>query len=91
MMRFYAGGSHTPSNLFVYDLESKKKQQISDVLNDEIEPAHLVRAEVVRFTSFDGLEIPAIYYKPHQASADKPVPALVWVHGGPGGAIAPGI
>ena len=24
-------------------------------------------------------------YRPHSASADNPVPALVWVHGGPGG------
>jgi len=31
------------------------------------------------------LDIPAIYYKPQQASAGNKVPALVWVHGGPGG------
>ncbi|MDG1573420.1 S9 family peptidase [Robiginitalea sp. M366] len=85
MMRFFAGGSHTPSNLYVYDLESGEMNQLSDVLNPEITPEHLVRASVVRFPSFDGLEIPAIYYRPHQASADHPVPALVWVHGGPGG------
>ncbi len=84
-MRFYAGGSHTPSNLFVYDLETKKQTKLTDVLNDEIQAQDLVTAEVIRFKSFDGLEIPAIYYKPHQASADSKVPALVWVHGGPGG------
>ncbi|WP_088341986.1 S9 family peptidase [Robiginitalea sediminis] len=84
-MRFFAGGSHTPSNLYVYDLESKEMTQLSDVLNPEINPAHLVKASVVRFPSFDGVEIPAIYYRPHQASAENPAPALVWVHGGPGG------
>jgi len=84
-MRFYAGGSNTPSNLFVYDLETKQQNQITNVLNREIKGEHLVTAEVVRFNSFDGLEIPAIYYKPHQASAENKVPALVWVHGGPGG------
>jgi dipeptidyl aminopeptidase/acylaminoacyl peptidase len=46
---------------------------------------HLVAGEVVRYKSFDDLEIPGILYKPHGASADNPVPALVWVHGGPGG------
>ncbi|MBT8221794.1 MAG: alpha/beta fold hydrolase [Eudoraea sp.] len=85
MMRFYAGGSHTPSNLYVYDLQSEDLTKLTDVLNPEITPEHLVTAEVVRFASFDGLEIPAIYYKPHQASEDNKVPALVWVHGGPGG------
>ena len=35
--------------------------------------------------SFDGIEIPAILYKPHSAKKGAKVPALVWVHGGPGG------
>ena len=29
--------------------------------------------------------MPGILYKPREASAESPVPALVWVHGGPGG------
>ena len=84
-MRFFAGDSNSPSNLYVLDLESGEVQQLSDVLNPEITQEHLVKAEVVRFASFDGLEIPAIYYLPHQASEENPAPALVWVHGGPGG------
>jgi len=55
------------------------------VLNDDIDISHLVNAKVIRYKSFDGLEVPAIYYLPHQASVDHKVPALVWVHGGPGG------
>ncbi|WP_343485939.1 alpha/beta fold hydrolase [Allomuricauda sp. d1] len=85
LMRFYAGGSHTPSNLYVYNLENKEQRKLTDVLNPEIQPQDLVTAEVIRYNSFDGVEIPAIYYKPHQASEENPAPALVWVHGGPGG------
>jgi dipeptidyl aminopeptidase/acylaminoacyl peptidase len=85
LMRFYAGGSNSPSNLYVYNLETGQVTQLSDVLNPEIAAADLVKAEVIRYASFDGLEIPAIYYRPHQASETEPVPALVWVHGGPGG------
>ena len=85
MMRFYAGGSNTPSNLYVYDLKTKKQTQLTDVLNKEINPNDLVKAKVIRYPSFDGVTIPAIYYLPHQASEDTKVPALVWVHGGPGG------
>ena len=84
-MRFFAGDSNSPSNLYVLDLESGEVHQLSDVLNPEIAQEHLVKAQVVRFPSFDGLEIPAIYYLPHQASEANPAPALVWVHGGPGG------
>ncbi len=54
-------------------------------LHPGIKYEDLVEAEVVRFESLDGLEIPAIYYKPHGTSADHKVPALVWGHGGPGG------
>lgn len=85
LMRFYAGGSHTPSNLYVYNLESKAQTKLTNVLNDQIQGQDMVNAQVIRYKSFDGLEIPAIYYRPHQASAETKVPALVWVHGGPGG------
>lgn len=79
------GGSNTPTNSYSYNLNSKEKVKLTDVLNKEINPNDLVSAEVVRYKSFDGLEIPAIYYQPKQASVDNKVPALVWVHGGPGG------
>lgn len=85
MMRMYVGGSNSPSNLFTYNLDSKEQKQLTNVLNEDIDIAHLVNAKAIRFKSFDGLEIPAIYYLPHQASAENKVPALVWVHGGPGG------
>lgn len=79
------GGSHTPTNLYTYDLETGDTVKLTDVLNKEIEQEDLVTAEVIRYDSFDGVEIPAIYYKPHNATVDNKVPALVWVHGGPGG------
>jgi dipeptidyl aminopeptidase/acylaminoacyl peptidase len=79
------GGSHTPTNLYSYNLETKEHTKLTDVLNDEINPEDLVAAEIIRYPSFDGLDIPSVYYKPHNASANNPAPALVWVHGGPGG------
>jgi dipeptidyl aminopeptidase/acylaminoacyl peptidase len=84
-MRMYIGGSNAPSDLYTYNLESKEQYKLTNVLNDEIDVADLVTAKVIRFKSFDGLEIPAIYYLPHQASVKNKVPAMVWVHGGPGG------
>lgn len=84
-MRMYVGGSNTPSDLYTYNFETKEKHQITNVLNDEIHAEDLVTAKVIRYKSFDGLEIPAIYYLPHQSSEDSKVPAMVWVHGGPGG------
>lgn len=84
-MRMYVGGSNTPSDLYTYNIESKKQHKLTNVLNDTIDVEDLVTAEVIRFKSFDGVEIPAIYYLPHQATEADKVPAMVWVHGGPGG------
>lgn len=79
------GSSTSPNNLYVYNLESKQLKRLTSTLNKTIDENDLVKAQVVRFKSFDGKEIPAIYYKPLQAGKDNKVGALVWVHGGPGG------
>lgn len=79
------GSSQLPTNTYSYTIATGEYHKLTDVLNEEINPDDLVKAEVVRFKSFDGLEIPAVYYQPKQASANNKVPALVWVHGGPGG------
>lgn len=85
LMTFWVGTSRTPSDLYVYDFDTREVKQLTSSLNPEIDVEDLVDGEVVRYKSFDELEIPAILYKPHQASADSLSPALVWVHGGPGG------
>lgn len=85
MMRLSVGTSKAPTNIYVYNFETGDLKKLTNTLNSEINPEDLASAEVVRFKSFDGLEIPAIYYKPLTATASHKVPALVWVHGGPGG------
>ncbi|HMK02857.1 MAG TPA: prolyl oligopeptidase family serine peptidase [Ferruginibacter sp.] len=84
-MLLTVGSSRSPNNLYSYNFETKALKQLTQTLNKEVDPNDLVSAEVVRFKSFDGKEIPAIYYKPLTASKDKKVPALLWIHGGPGG------
>jgi len=84
-MAFYATSDTAPPNLFVMDLGSGAISQLTDTLNPAIDQRWLVDAEVVRYRSFDEEEIPSVLYRPKFASHDHPVPALVWVHGGPGG------
>lgn len=84
-MAFLVTASTAPANVHWVDIESGEHRQLTEALNPELDPRDLVEAEVVRFESFDGLTIPGIMYRPHNASAETPVPALVWVHGGPGG------
>jgi dipeptidyl aminopeptidase/acylaminoacyl peptidase len=84
-MAFYHDGARSPANLYVYDFATQKPLKLTESLNPEINAADLVDSRVVRFKSFDGMEIPAILYQPHGATAQAKVPAIVRVHGGPGG------
>ncbi len=84
-LALYVNSSTSPSDLYVHDLGGGTPRQLTHSLNPAIQPEHLVEAEVIRFKSYDGLEIPAIQYRPHTATESSKVPGLVWVHGGPGG------
>ncbi len=84
-MMLTVGSSRSPNNIYTYNFESKTLKQLTQTLNKEVDANDLVSAEVIRFKSFDGKEIPAIYYKPLSATADKKVPAVLTIHGGPGG------
>ncbi len=85
LMSFYASSSRRPRDLYLYNLDGSTPKRLTQSLNAAIDADDLVREEVVRFASFDGVEIPGLLMKPHGASAENKVPALVWVHGGPGG------
>jgi dipeptidyl aminopeptidase/acylaminoacyl peptidase len=84
-MVFYINSDTSPSNLYSYTMGEANVKQLSNSLNPQIQESVLVASEVVRFKSFDGLEIPGLLYKPNIATINSKVPALVWVHGGPGG------
>ncbi len=85
MVAFTVITDTSPRDIFVADLTTGMARRLTTALNPAINEAHLVSATVARFASYDGLDIPGILYRPHGASADTPVPAIVLVHGGPGG------
>ncbi|WP_416864717.1 MAG: prolyl oligopeptidase family serine peptidase [Imperialibacter sp.] len=85
LARLTVSTSASPSNIYVYNFETNALTKLTDTLNPEMAASDLVEGKVVRFKSFDGTEIPGIYYQPKNAAPGEKVPALVWVHGGPGG------
>ncbi|WP_439880667.1 alpha/beta fold hydrolase [Pontibacter sp. MBLB2868] len=85
LMAFYVSSPTSSSNLFVHNFKSNKTTQLTHTMNPEINSEDLVEAEVIRYKSYDGLEIPALLMKPHNASPENKVPAILWIHGGPGG------
>lgn len=81
---FYASDGAAPEDLYA-GLFGAAPHRLTDALNPAIRREDLVIPTVVRFKSHDGLEIPGLLYKPHQASAEAKAAVLVNVHGGPGG------
>jgi dipeptidyl aminopeptidase/acylaminoacyl peptidase len=81
---FYASDGSVPDDLWAGKVGQAPKR-LTKALNSKIRREDLVVPEVVRFKSYDSLEIPGLLYKPHQASPRAKAPAIVMVHGGPGG------
>ncbi|HXU32834.1 MAG TPA: S9 family peptidase [Thermoanaerobaculia bacterium] len=83
-LAFYADSSRSPANLHLYDLGTRELRPLTRALEAGIDPTQLVDAQVVRFRARDGVIVPGLLYQPKGASPKHPVPAVIWVHGGPG-------
>src|SRR5262249_8531593 len=80
-LALYAETARSPKDLYVSAFDGTPRQ-LTHSLSKAIAPEDLVDATVVRFKSYDGVEIPGVMYEP---LGDAKAPALVLVHGGPGG------
>lgn len=79
----YNRGDWHPASLCIYRLDGRSFRPLVSV--PEARPRQPPFAfNVVRFRSFDGLEIPSLFYRPAETLTER-APAIVWVHGGPGG------
>ena len=75
----------SPRDVFVADLATGRARRLTTALNPAVREADLVTGSVVRVPGEGGVMVPGILYKPRGASASAKVPAVVMVHGGPGG------
>jgi dipeptidyl aminopeptidase/acylaminoacyl peptidase len=48
-----------------------------------LDPDTLIEPQLVRFTSFDGLSIPAFVYRPMDVAPNARTPVIIDIHGGP--------
>lgn len=84
-MAFTVASDTSPRDVFVADLKTGAVKRLTHTLNPAIAESDLVEATVVRYEGEGGVKIPGILYRPKTASSGSPVPAVVLVHGGPGG------
>ncbi|HPW03243.1 MAG TPA: S9 family peptidase, partial [Dokdonella sp.] len=84
-MAFYLNGDRQPNDLYMLEFGKSAPERLTTSLSSRLDPDDLVDSSVVRFKARDGLIISNILWKPHQATAQSKAPALLLVHGGPGG------
>jgi dipeptidyl aminopeptidase/acylaminoacyl peptidase len=82
---FTVSSDTSPNDVFVGDLATGQTRRLTTALNPEIAETDLVEATIVRYPGEGGVMIPGVLYRPKDASASHPGPAVVLVHGGPGG------
>ena len=73
-----------PGDAWRYDTVTGALERLT-ISPCEVDPATFVDAELVRFPSFDGLEVPAFVLRPGDgaSAAEEPAPVVVMIHGGP--------
>ena len=89
-LRAYPNDDRTPGDITFTTSKADRVRALTTSLNPEIDREDLVDSEVITFRSFYGLKIPVLVMATDGAGADCKAPALVWVHGGPGGRMVKG-
>ena len=74
-------------DVYVLDLATNKVVRWTRSELGGMDVKSLVRTELISYSSFDDLEIPAFVYKP---KTDGPHPVLIYIHGGPASQYRPG-
>lgn len=79
---------HSPTHNFdiwVYDLKQAQIRQVTHSPRGGLSPASFQEPEIIHYPTFDGLQIPALWFLPPGAKPDGSTPVVVHVHGGPEG------
>jgi dipeptidyl aminopeptidase/acylaminoacyl peptidase len=89
---FAHGGTHllfsyvtttTRPQVLLYNLADDTTEVLLDAEYGDVDPADFVPGEYIRYPTADGLEVPAILYRPRELEEGRKYPALIHAHGGP--------
>ncbi|MCB9367272.1 MAG: S9 family peptidase [Calditrichaeota bacterium] len=83
-LRIYVNADNIPGDQYLYDLETFELIKLTNLFDtSQLRSEMLVKSDLVRYESFDGMEIPAWIYRPQKMSWGKRAPVVIEVHGGP--------
>ncbi len=83
-MLYFHNSADAPSDVWVYDIPSRKSQQITHALIAGLRSEDMVQPYLVHFPSKDSKwTISAFAYVPNNIIRNGKYPAIVYIHGGP--------
>jgi dipeptidyl aminopeptidase/acylaminoacyl peptidase len=82
-LAFDLSGPRHNSNVWIWELGSGSVRQLSHASRAGVPDSAFVEPELVRYRSFDALEVPAWLYLPPPDLRSGPPPVVVYPHGGP--------
>jgi dipeptidyl aminopeptidase/acylaminoacyl peptidase len=86
---FSFSSARNNSDIYTCDLESMKLERWTESELGGIQASSLSEPQLIKWKSFDGLEISGFYYKPSSKFTGKR-PVMISIHGGPEGQSRPG-
>ncbi len=73
----------SPADVYVLDLATGAVERWTRSEVGGLDASAFAAPTLIRYASFDGLSIPAFYYRPAGVPADQPLPVVISIHGGP--------
>lgn len=72
-------------NCWMVDLPAATIRQLTYCHRAGIDRSTFIQPDLIHYSSFDGLDIPAFFYQPMTAEPAGGYPCILYVHGGPAG------
>ncbi len=78
-------GTRHNGNIWIASPQIATTHQLTNVPIDDLDISSLIEPELIHYKSFDGLEIPAYYYRPSATFRmnTSGLPVIIFIHGGP--------
>jgi dipeptidyl aminopeptidase/acylaminoacyl peptidase len=77
------------TDIWIWDWKKPELRKVTHSVMAGIDPSLFVEPTLIKYKSFDGLEIPAFLYLPANYQG-KPIPFVIHAHGGPESQYRPG-
>jgi len=89
-LAFNLSSARSPLDVYAYDVKTGQLERWTESETGGLNPETFVEPEIIKLSSFDGLLISAIVYRPDPKKFPGPRPVIVSIHGGPEGQSRPG-